>query len=382
MSSKKRVYLTADAAYKPTDAPAQPVPLTQVNEQLANLNVGGVNAVQQAASSPFGTPLNAVPGASPRITDSPNMGKPSNGWSNPQSPAQTSYQSHNSNTPSGSSSSSDVVPISIGPEVQCPHNYFRMTYHTVPQSKTLAAKTSIPYGLVLQPLARPVNQQDVIPVVSPGLCGVVRCRRCRSYINPFVAFVDGGRRWKCNFCYLTNDVSTDYYSPIDQTGRRTDLADRPELQRGVVEFIAPAEYMARPPQPATYFFLIDASFYAISSGMFHMTIETIRRTLDEFPGSPRTRVGFITFNSSLHFYNLRSTLSKPQMMVVTDLSEVFLPIPEDLLVNLVDSRAIVDTLLSKLPAMFPVTQNVDSAYGMALKCAYELMVRCHVIITS
>ena len=62
------------------------------------------------------------------------------------------------------------------------------------------------------------------------------------------------------------------------------------------------------------------------------------------------------------------------MMVVTDLTEVFLPIPDDLLVNLVDSRALVDTLLTKLPDMFPVTQNVDSAYGMALKCAFELMV--------
>ncbi|PRP88472.1 protein transport protein Sec24-like protein [Planoprotostelium fungivorum] len=376
----RRVYLSADAAYNPANpaGTAQPVPLQRVNEELNNLSINNNNNAPVAGASPFGTPVNGVPGASPRLTDSPVL-RPSNGWSAPQSPIVSQRPESTQNSSSSTSNhAGEVIPLSIAPEVQCPPTFLRMTYNNIPQTKALANKSNIPFGCIMHPLARPQSQSDVIPVVSPGLCGVVRCRRCRSYINPFALFVDGGRRWRCNFCYLTNDVPTDYYSPLDATGRRTDLADRPELQRRVVDEASPPsdslpEYMVRPPQPATYFFLIDASFYAISSGMFHMTIETIRRTLDEFPGSPRTRIGFITFNSSLHFYNLRSTLSKPQMLVVTDLSEVFLPLPDDLLVNLVDSRAIVDTLLTKLPSMFPVTQNVDSAYGMALKCAFELI---------
>ena len=34
----------------------------------------------------------------------------------------------------------------------------------------------------------------------------------------------------------------------------------------VYEFIAPLDYMVRPPQPVAYVFLIDVSFAAISSG--------------------------------------------------------------------------------------------------------------------
>jgi protein transport protein SEC24 len=41
---------------------------------------------------------------------------------------------------------------------------------------------------------------------------------------------------------------------------------RPELSSTVVEFVAPTEYMVRPPQPAVYIFLIDVSHAAVQSG--------------------------------------------------------------------------------------------------------------------
>lgn len=41
-----------------------------------------------------------------------------------------------------------------------------------------------------------------LPVIQSSV--IVRCRSCRTYINPFVHFVDQ-RRWKCNLCYRVND---------------------------------------------------------------------------------------------------------------------------------------------------------------------------------
>jgi hypothetical protein len=43
------------------------------------------------------------------------------------------------------------------------------------------------------------------------------------------------------------------------------------------------------------------------------------------------------------------------MLVVSDIDDVIMPSPEDLLVNLQDSRGVVDALLDSLPAMFQVT---------------------------
>ena len=54
--------------------------------------------------------------------------------------------------------------------------------------------------------------------------------------------------------------------------------------------------------------------------------------LDKMPGGQRTQVGFVTFDSSYHFYNLKSSLSEPQMLCVPDLEEPFLPLPSGMCV--------------------------------------------------
>jgi protein transport protein SEC24 len=59
-----------------------------------------------------------------------------------------------------------------------------------------------------------------VPVINFGNCGVIRCRRCRTYINPFVSWLDAGRRWRCNGCGLLNDTPPDYYCNLDQSGKR------------------------------------------------------------------------------------------------------------------------------------------------------------------
>lgn len=68
--------------------------------------------------------------------------------------------------------------------------------------------------------------------------------------------------------------------------------------------------------------------------------------------------GFITFDTSIHFYNLKASLKAPQMLVVSDITDVIMPSPEDLLVNLQDSRDVVDALLDSLPTMFQVSSCV------------------------
>lgn len=66
-------------------------------------------------------------------------------------------------------------------------------------------------------------------------------------------------------------VPGDYFAHLDATGKRVDLDQRPELTRGSVEFVAPTEYMIRPPMPPLYFFLIDVSVSAVRSGMIEVS---------------------------------------------------------------------------------------------------------------
>lgn len=77
-----------------------------------------------------------------------------------------------------------------------------------------------------------------IPVIDFGESGPVRCERCKAYVNPFMQFIEGGRKFTCNLCKFTTDVPAQYFSNLDMSGRRVDLQYRPELQFGSVEFIA------------------------------------------------------------------------------------------------------------------------------------------------
>src|SRR4051812_40024389 len=100
--------------------------------------------------------------------------------------------------------------------------------------------------------------------------------------------------------------------------------------------------------PPTYFFVIDVSYYSVSSGLLKTCVDTIKATLSSLPDPVRSNVGFLTFDNTIHFYHLKSSLSQPRMLVVSDIDDVFLPLPDDMLVNLNDSRKVVDALLGML----------------------------------
>ncbi|XP_047309230.1 protein transport protein Sec24-like At3g07100 [Impatiens glandulifera] len=258
--------------------------------------------------------------------------------------------------------------------MNCHSRYLRLSTNCLPTSQSLVSRWHLPLGAVVCPLAEaPVGEE--VPIQNYVSTGIIRCRKCRTYVNPYVTFTDSGRKWRCNICALLNDVPGEYFAQLDASGRRIDLNERPELTKGSVEFVAPTEYMVRPPMPPVYFFLIDVSISAVQSGMLEVVAETIKSCLDNFPGSSRTQIGFITFDSTIHFYNMKSSLTQPQMLAVSDLDDIFVPLPDDLLVNLSESRAVLDAFLDSLPSMFQNNYNVESAFGPALKSAFMVMSR-------
>lgn len=58
-------------------------------------------------------------------------------------------------------------------------------------------------------------------------------------------------------------------------------------------------------------------FWRMSSCIFVLCLR--------LPGDTRTKVGFLTFDSTIHFYNLQEGLSQPQMLVVSDIDGTFAP---------------------------------------------------------
>ena len=74
----------------------------------------------------------------------------------------------------------------------------------------------------------------------------------------------------------------------------------------------------RPPQPCVYLYLLDVSYNALQTGYLQSFCEVLSEEIDKIPGDSRTMIGFITYNSSVHFYNLSEDLSTPQIHIVSD----------------------------------------------------------------
>ena len=263
----------------------------------------------------------------------------------------------------------------------CDPVFMRLTVNALPASAALRQRYGLPVALLLQPMA---PQAAPVPVVNPGGGAIVRCRRCRTYINAFCAFTDGGRRWRCNCCTHLNEVPVEYFCSLDASGRRRDWAERPELSTGSVEYIAPAEYMVRPPMPPVYFFVLDVSAAAVASGYLARACGAIKAHLDALPGDGRTQVGLLTYDAALHYYALRPNSAAPHMMVVADVSEPFLPTPEDLLVNLAECRGVLEAALDLIPGAWAgagggaggggsAVGGADAALGPAVSAALSVM---------
>lgn len=250
-------------------------------------------------------------------------------------------------------------------------DYFRSTLNVIPTNNALLKKSKLPMALVVRPYIALHDESENVQVSKDTI--ISRCRRCRSYINPFITLTDQGKRWRCNLCNLLNDIPMGF--TFDElTGTTKNFYDRPELNYSVSELIAPKEYLARSPPPCVYCFLIDVSADAMNSGLTATVARTILESLDRIPNEKKTtKVAFIGVDSSFHYFKFNEGLEGVEMMIVSDIDEPFLPSPDSLLVNLEENRPAIEKLLVDFPTYFEGTANTNLALGPALKAGHKLI---------
>lgn len=274
--------------------------------------------------------------------------------------------------------STDFVAVDRG---GCSPRFIRSTLYTVPCSADLLKSTHIPLGLIVSPMADREPGEAPIYLSDLGASGPVRCIRCKAYMSPYMTWLDGGRRFQCALCGGTTDTPETYFAHLDHTGRRMDTYQRPELHLGSYEMLATAEYCKGGilPGPPGLVFMIDVSFRAVRSGLTALVCAHIRsKILDLLPreegqeDSPsQLRVGFATYDRVIHYYNLSSGLSQPQMLQVTDLEDVFVPLVDGFLVDPMESESQIGQLLEAIPQLFKDTAETESILGPVIESGID-----------
>lgn len=83
--------------------------------------------------------------------------------------------------------------------------FIRSTMYNVPATPDMIKQTSVPFSLIISPLAEVAEGEIVPPIVDFGELGPIRCIRCKAYMSPNMQFVDAGRRFRCAMCKATTD---------------------------------------------------------------------------------------------------------------------------------------------------------------------------------
>ncbi|KAH8084302.1 sec24-like protein [Cristinia sonorae] len=289
--------------------------------------------------------------------------------------------------------------------------YLRVSTWTIPSSSKLANECEIPLSAIVHPFADQDPREEPVPVVEMkegSTAGPARCGKCRGYINAWCTWVNNGVRWKCNLCEHETEVDPDDYCQLDATLLRTDHAERPELNKGTVDFVVPETYWAlhppptvkplfqpvipepvtghRKPQPLNYVIILDVSMDAFRGGFTSAACRSILNVLYGGPSltapeshlepcfPPNSRLCIITFDKTLHFYNLNSNLERAQMLVVPDMEDVFVPSQDDLFVDPQESRHLMEPLLTSIMQRDDRTAMSDAGLGSALVAGLAALV--------
>ncbi|XP_068054588.1 protein transport protein Sec24C isoform X3 [Anomalospiza imberbis] len=258
--------------------------------------------------------------------------------------------------------------------------YIRCTSYNIPCTSDMAKQSQVPLAAVIKPLAALPPEETLPYLVDHGESGPVRCNRCKAYMCPFMQFIEGGRRFQCCFCSCVTEVPPHYFQHLDHTGKRVDFYDRPELSLGSYEFLATVDYCKNNkfPSPPAFIFMIDVSYNAVKSGLVRLICEELKLLLDYLPREGNMeesaiRVGFVTYNKVLHFYNVKSSLAQPQMMVVSDVADMFVPLLDGFLVNVNESRTVIASLLDQIPEMFADTRETETVFAPVIQAGLEAL---------
>lgn len=193
------------------------------------------------------------------------------------------------------------------------NKYFRASINSIPKDQSRLRNSAIPFFISVEFQKEGLSA----PIIRESL---VRCDKCKAYLNPFVEVINPGYKWKCNLCDTVNEVSI----PFQMKERRTceNNADplvnstfnktyflREELLNDVYEIEAPDSFNVATPDQPILCFLIDVSAEAMGLNVLSSVLNCIKETMKNIDYDKRTKVSLMFYNESVYILNNNHTFT-------------------------------------------------------------------------
>uniref|UniRef100_A0A804MNW7 Protein transport protein SEC23 n=1 Tax=Zea mays TaxID=4577 RepID=A0A804MNW7_MAIZE len=161
----------------------------------------------------------------------------------------------------------------------------RMPWNVIPGTKQETVNCVIPVSAIYTPL-KPISDIPVLPY-SP-----LRCRMCRSILNPFSIVDYVAKIWVCSFCFQRNQFPQ-HYSSISENNLPAELFP----QYTTVEYISSTE--TGPIVPPVFIFVVDTCMIEEEIGYLKSALAQAVELLPD-----NSLVGFITFGTYVQVHEL------------------------------------------------------------------------------
>ncbi|KAJ4727362.1 Protein transport protein SEC23 [Melia azedarach] len=160
----------------------------------------------------------------------------------------------------------------------------RMPWNVIPGTKQEASNCVVPVSAIYTPIKAFPN----IPILPYA---PLRCRTCRSILNPFSIVDFAAKIWICPFCFQRNHFPPHYASISDEN-----LPAELFPQYTTIEYESPGEKSAVPP---VFMFVVDTCI--IEEEMSFLK-SALSQAIDLLPDN--SLVGLITFGTLVHVHEL------------------------------------------------------------------------------
>ena len=154
----------------------------------------------------------------------------------------------------------------------------RMTWNVIPGTKQDATNCVVPVSAIYTPL-KPNPSIPVLPYAP------LRCRMCRSILNPFSVVDFVAKIWVCPFCFQRNHFPQ-HYNSISENNLPAELFP----QYTTVEYKSTSE--TGPVAPPVFLFVVDTCMIEEEIGYLKSALAQAIELLPD-----QSLVGFITFGT-------------------------------------------------------------------------------------
>ncbi|VAI33124.1 unnamed protein product [Triticum turgidum subsp. durum] len=235
----------------------------------------------------------------------------------------------------------------------------RMPWNVIPGTREDAVSCVVPVSAIYTPL-KSIPDMPVVPYAP------LRCRMCRSILNPFSRVDYNAKIWLCTFCFQRNQFPQ-HYSSISENNLPPELFP----QYTTIEYISTAE--TGPVMPPVFIFVVDTCIIEEEIGYLKSALAQATELLPD-----NSLIGFITYGTYVQVHELGFGLL-PKSYVFKGTKEVS---KEQILEQMCffagkqkPTTGVIEEL-QKDPWHIPADQRASRCTGAALSVAASLLGVC------